>query len=498
MESAGFPCAQAHMDAVTAIRESDMSIFGFLTGLAEAKGQEQRTLFEREMDRRKQLGDLYLKFAMDPGIREEGRGPLLQRAVSIYSHPPEKKLPKEFEDITPLLTTNVPVGQLPRRDPSVESSQVDIPGGLLPGAPAVPSVPSRTAVRPGEAGPGEQDIPGIPALPPLPALGTQLTTPELEPPPVPPGLTRQMPTRYTPEELARMQAAATESEMAAKLPYEIARAQASRPPRAPFQLGRYGAYDPETGKYILPPPGIEDENLKGQDRYYHTLKRIKMRELGVDKLTDEQDAEVQLRAEKNFTPADARIKELQLQLAEQRLQSGDLPPKIASRVDQMVKAFDTSALVKRFNTIAEAVAFTRGIPEDRSNSAWNISMLYAFAKANDPESVVREGEYATVQRYAQSWLQTFGFNVQRIFENKEFLSPEAVRNMKAVIESKAGPVRIQYDAYKKTIMSNINRATGKGDAEDRVTPYEAILGETPQPSAAPRKKRYNPATGKIE
>ena len=32
----------------------------------------------------------------------------------------------------------------------------------------------------------------------------------------------------------------------------------------------------------------------------------------------------------------------------------------------------------------------------------------------DPDSVVREGEYATVQKYSQTWGQKFGMDVNRI------------------------------------------------------------------------------------
>jgi hypothetical protein len=63
----------------------------------------------------------------------------------------------------------------------------------------------------------------------------------------------------------------------------------------------------------------------------------------------------------------------------------------------------------------------------------------------DPASVVREGEYATVQKYAQSWAQTFGFNAQRIFSNSPFLTASAIANMKATINSKYQAAKKNYD-----------------------------------------------------
>ena len=44
------------------------------------------------------------------------------------------------------------------------------------------------------------------------------------------------------------------------------------------------------------------------------------------------------------------------------------------------------------------------------------ALIYAFAKAMDPTSSVREGEYATVQKYAQSFANQLGFDVNRLFE----------------------------------------------------------------------------------
>ena len=63
------------------------------------------------------------------------------------------------------------------------------------------------------------------------------------------------------------------------------------------------------------------------------------------------------------------------------------------------------------------------------NATDNQALIYAFAKAMDPDSVVREWEYATVQKYAQTWWDKLWMNINRILNWEEFISPEAKKNM---------------------------------------------------------------------
>lgn len=113
------------------------------------------------------------------------------------------------------------------------------------------------------------------------------------------------------------------------------------------------------------------------------------------------------------------------------------PAQTQSAVTSIVNQFDNEPIVKNYNTTAEGYAFASQLAnKPTKTSADDIGLIYAFAKAMDPNSVVREGEYATVQKYAQSWAETFGFNAKRIFSNTKFLSEEAVNNMIATIASK--------------------------------------------------------------
>jgi len=134
---------------------------------------------------------------------------------------------------------------------------------------------------------------------------------------------------------------------------------------------------------------------------------------------------------------------------------GLTPNQINSTVNQIAGAFDNEPIVKNYNVQAEGKAFADSISNNTQNPADQQGLIYAFAKAMDPASVVREGEYATVQKYAQSWATSFGFNAARIFSNSPFLSASAIANMKATINSKYQAAEKNYknvyDEYQRQI-----------------------------------------------
>ncbi len=168
------------------------------------------------------------------------------------------------------------------------------------------------------------------------------------------------------------------------------------------------------------------------------------------------------------------------------------------RVDNLSSKFGSEPIVKKYNIVTDALQFARNVPEQNNNPQYDQALIYAFAKAMDPESVVREGEYATVQKYAQSWMDSFGFNAARILSNSEFLTPEARRNMKSVIEQRAKPVVDQYKNLRKQYGQQISQIT-KDDGESHLVDYGAAFGDAPQPTpsldANGRREQHNKRTG---
>src|SRR4029453_9988165 len=72
--------------------------------------------------------------------------------------------------------------------------------------------------------------------------------------------------------------------------------------------------------------------------------------------------------------------------------SGPLPPRVETTVRGLASRFSAEPSVKRTVTMAEAVSFIKGLDVQTKNPADDQALIYAFAKAMDPESVVREGE----------------------------------------------------------------------------------------------------------
>ncbi len=121
------------------------------------------------------------------------------------------------------------------------------------------------------------------------------------------------------------------------------------------------------------------------------------------------------------------------------------PAQINSTVNAIAGAFDNEPIVKSYNTAQEGYQTIKNIGVSTKSPADDIAFIYAFAKIMDPNSVVREGEYNTIQKYAQTWADTFGFSAKRIFSNTNFLSSDAKQKMLNALEPKINTLSSQYN-----------------------------------------------------
>jgi hypothetical protein len=148
------------------------------------------------------------------------------------------------------------------------------------------------------------------------------------------------------------------------------------------------------------------------------------------------------------------------------------------------KGFEANPIVKKTQTMAEAVSFADGLNPKTTNPADDQALIYAFAKGMDPDSVVREGEYATVQKYAQSWADKFGFDAKRVFSNTAFLTPQARANMKTTIRAKYEAGRKQYDNVRKEYGRQIERVTKQPGGIDELVDFAAAFPTSGASAAA--------------
>lgn len=191
----------------------------------------------------------------------------------------------------------------------------------------------------------------------------------------------------------------------------------------------------------------------------------------------------------------------------------DVPIKLRPQVEKIASNFDNEAIVKRYNTIAGDYGLTQSIDNNTKNPADQQAIIYAFAKAMDPDSVVREGEYATVQKYSSSWAKTFGFNAQRVIdEGAPILTPTAIAKIKETIESKYSVINNQYQNLYNDYGRRINAITGKSNGTAYLPNYaqgvysqgsessaedayiQSILGgASSTPTAAPQASNSQPS-----
>ena len=153
-----------------------------------------------------------------------------------------------------------------------------------------------------------------------------------------------------------------------------------------------------------------------------------------------------------------------------QLYSG-LSSKTATAVRAKVTAFKTEPTVQNFAVVQEGNDFAQSLANNTTNPADDQALIYALAKALDPGSVVREGEYATAQKYAQSWVKAYGKGVEQALFGTGFLSEDARKNIKATIKQKFAASKKSYDNLDAQYQQGINALTGRDDGAKFLTDY---------------------------
>jgi len=131
---------------------------------------------------------------------------------------------------------------------------------------------------------------------------------------------------------------------------------------------------------------------------------------------------------------------------------------INATVNQIAGNFDNEQLVKDYNQASNALRGIESIDIKSGSPTDDMAFIYGFAKIMDPNSVVREGEYKTVQDYAQALVQKSGLNVQRLFDNKNFLTVDAKTKMLSTLQSRVAGMKQGYDQVASEYQRQIDDA----------------------------------------
>jgi hypothetical protein len=163
----------------------------------------------------------------------------------------------------------------------------------------------------------------------------------------------------------------------------------------------------------------------------------------------------------------------------------------ATAVRSQVSAFKTEPIVTNFAVVQEGNNFAKSIPTTTTNPADDQALVYALAKALDPGSVVREGEYATANKYSQSWVNAFGKSVTQALVGTGFLSETARKNIKNTIETKYKSSLKSYENIYNQYEKSINNLTGRDDGSKFIKDYKVVTTETVSPSTLSDDDAYN-------
>lgn len=150
----------------------------------------------------------------------------------------------------------------------------------------------------------------------------------------------------------------------------------------------------------------------------------------------------------------------------------------ATAVRAQVNQYKTEPSIQNFAIVQEGKNFANSMSNTTTNPADDQGLIYALAKALDPGSVVREGEYATAQKYSQSWVAAFGKGVTQALLGTGFLSQSARENIKKTIEQKYQASKKSYDNLYKQYGDTISTLTGRGDGTKFLKDYSISTGGT--------------------
>lgn len=184
-----------------------------------------------------------------------------------------------------------------------------------------------------------------------------------------------------------------------------------------------------------------------------------------------------------------------------------------SLITRVADKFGTEPVVKNFNIVQNSAIQSKGILDRLGSSsgtgADDLRLIFLFAKAQDPDSVVRETEYDNAQRMISTLPEGVKQQVSRVInitgdgkglmptQAKGFLTPEARREVvNALIEQYKGN-KVSYDNLKKQYAQRINSYAGADIGDDILIGYEEAFdpgtaGYSSQDNTQPTQSASDP------
>lgn len=170
-----------------------------------------------------------------------------------------------------------------------------------------------------------------------------------------------------------------------------------------------------------------------------------------------------------------------------------LPTSIQGKIISIAQGVTDSPIGKRYNAAVESVNTVNGIDAKSKNPADHQAIVYAFAKALDPDSAVKEGEYDTIKKYAQSTVDKYKKEITNAINGTGFLSEGAIKNIQTTMSNLLISRKPQFENLVKEQARIIDNIAGKPVSSEIMIDYTGGVGVDTQSSGNTSK----PAPGAI-
>jgi hypothetical protein len=136
---------------------------------------------------------------------------------------------------------------------------------------------------------------------------------------------------------------------------------------------------------------------------------------------------------------------------------GTANPRTDTRIDRIVNSFNSHPIVKEYNEVQSQHGILQQIVGGQWSGPGDMAAVFAFMKALDPNSVVRETEYANAAASGNifmGWAARFNGAVS---PNGGFLSDRVRQDFLRTINSRLSVKTKQYDNLRRQLVERVDR-----------------------------------------
>lgn len=161
-----------------------------------------------------------------------------------------------------------------------------------------------------------------------------------------------------------------------------------------------------------------------------------------------------------------------------------------ARIDRIVGSFNSHPIVKEYNEVQSQQGIIKNIVSSQWSGPGDMAAVFAFMKALDPNSVVRETEYANAAKSGnifQGWAARFNGAIN---PNGGFLSERVRQDFLRTINARMEVKGRQYQNLRKQLVARVDRikAGAPETGDEALVDYSGgAAPDEPAPTSTPRR-----------